>query len=171
MRRELNEAEEWFELWSARATELAGTPVTDLAIAQGFAVTTRQVLECGMGHADIRREVRRGTWSRPARGVLSPVVVTASGSDGDRQRHAMQATAAARVRPDHVITGGSACVLHALPVLHLPEEAVLTSRDDDTRGLHRGAHIRTAALPATAITNWFGAPVATAARTVVDQPD
>jgi hypothetical protein len=168
MRVEVGKAGAWQELWSNRVQELRGAPAADIALAQGFAATTAQLRDLGLDHNDLRRMVRRGEWSRPDRGVLSPVVVKVDGFDGERQAHALRSTAAALLRPNHVITGRSAAVLNALPVLASPREPVLTSRDDDSRGRRSGVHVRTAALRRSAVTSWFGAPVTTVPRTVVD---
>jgi hypothetical protein len=168
MRVDVGVAEAWQELWANRARQLRGSPATDVALAQGFVATTRQLRELGLSHNDLRRMTRRGEWSRPDRGVLSPVVVRDEGFDGERQAHALRSTAAALLRPNHVITGRSAALLNALPTLAMPAEPVLTSRDDDSRGRRSGVHVRTAALHASAVTSWFGAPVTSVPRTVVD---
>ncbi len=106
----------------------------------------------------------------PCRRVLCPV---SPDPDADtwtqvRQHHAMRATATALVRPDQVVTGPSAAILHGLPTMSVPTVPVLTARRPRTQGRHGRALVRGAALQPDDITDWFGAPVTTLARTVID---
>src|SRR3954453_10223596 len=113
----LGPAGTWFELWRRRSEDLAGTPATHLALRQGFVARRSQLRQLGYGDNDLRRLVRGREWSSPGRGTLSPVGVAAGGRPAQRERHALRSTAAALLRPGHVITGASAAVLHGLPTL------------------------------------------------------
>jgi very-short-patch-repair endonuclease len=68
----------------------------------------------------------------------------------------------------HVVSGRSAAVLHGLPTRRVPERPEITLPAAASAGIRRSAHVFTADLPALAITSWFGVPVGTVARTVVD---
>jgi very-short-patch-repair endonuclease len=140
-----------------------------LAARQGFVVTTRQLAALGWQPHDVRREIRRGRWSRPARGILSPVVVDGDDHAARRRRHALASTAGALCRPDHVISAGSAAIVHGLPTLAVPRRPVLTTAGTDAPGRRDGVEVRGATLDAAAIEAWFGASVTTVARTLVDQ--
>lgn len=160
--------EAWFQRWSDRAVLLGRSATTRLAVTQGFVARRPQLLAVGLTDNDLRRLVRRREWSRPDRGVFSPVVITGSGYMADRERHCLRSTAAALLRPGHAVTAGSAAVLHALPVLALPELPVLTTRGVDAEGRHHGVHVRSATLTDESLTSWFGVVVSDISRTVVD---
>lgn len=159
---------DWQRWWQKQADELAGDLAAALALQHGFVLRTDTLLGLTWSHNDIRRAVRRATWSRPARGVLSPVVVTGDSREDVRRRHALQSSAATLLRPDHIVSGASAAILHGVPTITVPDQPMLTTRGVDTQGRRQGAHIRAASLDDHAITTWFGAPVSTVARTVVD---
>src|SRR3954464_4226471 len=104
----LGPAGTWFELWRRRAEDLAGTPPADLAISQGFVAGRAQLLALGYDDNDLRRLVRGREGRRPDTGAFSPVVVESDGRRAQRERHSLRSAAAARLRPGHVVTGGSA---------------------------------------------------------------
>ena len=168
LRRGVPPSEAWYQRWSDRAVLLSRTPAGRLAVSQGFVAGRPQLLTVGLDDNDLRRLVRRREWSRPDRGVFSPVVITGDGHGEQRERHALASTAAALLRTDHAITGGSAAVLHALPVLSLPDQPILTTLDADAEGRRYGVHVRSASLLGASLTKWFGTVVSNVPRTVVD---
>jgi very-short-patch-repair endonuclease len=162
-------AHEWDAWWREVLSELPSDPVHGLAAGQGFAVTAGQLADLGWDPSDIRREVRRGTWFRPLRGVLSPVNIPPTNDHvALRRRHALVSTGAALLRPDHVISGRSAAVLRGLPTFALPRLPILTARTPQTEGRRARAHVRGATLSEEAIGSWFGAPTTTVGRTLTD---
>ena len=86
-----------------------------------------------------------------------------------RRRHALLAAAAALLRPDQVVSGASAAIVHGLPTLAVPAQAAVTARRPDTLGRRSGAHVYGATVKRGHVAFWFGVPVTTIARTVVDQ--
>jgi very-short-patch-repair endonuclease len=139
-----------------------------LAGGQGFVVTTAQLHACGWARHDLRRELRRAAWWIPSRGTASPVVVAGDDFQARRRQHAIRASAAVLGRPAHLISGTSAAILHGLPTMSIPTIPGLTSLADDWLGRRSASHLRHAAVTADDETTWFGAPVTTVARTVVD---
>ncbi|HEY3712964.1 MAG TPA: hypothetical protein VGL39_00455 [Jatrophihabitantaceae bacterium] len=97
-------AREWRAGWDARARELAvqGDAAIAIALNQGFVLTRSQARASGRPDAEVRRLVYGGAWSAPRHGVVAAVPAT------DDARPALEATAAALVRPGHVISHRSA---------------------------------------------------------------
>jgi very-short-patch-repair endonuclease len=159
----------WRAWWEHRWVDAADDPCARLARTQGFVLTTAQVRRLGLLPHDARREVRRQRWTSPAHGVVAPLAIPAAGSAArrGRRRHVLAATAAALVRPGHVISGRSAAVLHGLPTLDVPAVAELTAHPSASSGRRR-AHVRGATLSEQDVTTWFGAPITTIARTIAD---
>ena len=160
--------ERWQAWWMIQADDWAGDAVGEFAVAQGFVAGRKQLLRLGLQDHDLRRLVRSRYWSRPDRGVVSPVVVQGTDYEARRQQHALRGTSAALLRPGHVITGRTAAIVHGLPTLAVPEQPILTTWGLDAQGRRQGVHVRAASLDPTAVTTWFGAPLATVARAVVD---
>jgi very-short-patch-repair endonuclease len=160
----------WQSWWRAIAAG-AADPLATLAGGQGFVVSTRQLREHGWADHDLRRARRRGSWSAPARGAAAPVVIEdatgAAAPTSARRRHALASTAAALLRPGHVVSGRSAAILHGLPTYEIPTVPELT-RAEGTLGRRERVHVRGATLSASDCTAWFGAPVTTIARTLID---
>jgi hypothetical protein len=104
------------------------------------------------------------------RGAVSPIVIGAGIGEHDAERltHALRSAAAALLRPEHAVSGRSAAILCGLPTFSVPELAILTALDTETLGRRRGAHVRGATLHLRATTRWFGTPVTTPQRTIVD---
>jgi very-short-patch-repair endonuclease len=163
-------AARWQAWWKCRWQDAAEAAPARLARDQGFVLTTAQARSCGWTANDLRREVRRGRWSAPARGVVSPVTVPADGEPqrAGRRRHALAVTAAALRRRDQVVTARSAAILHGLPTLAVPATPELTARRAITLGHRTRAHVHCATLRDCEIGSWFGAPVGDVARTVLD---
>ena len=121
-----------------------------------------------VGEAELRRRVRRGEWTIPARAALAPVQLPPSGHDKLRLDHVLRATGRLVNRPGQVVSGRSAAVLHGLPTVVVPRTAELTAAPARTAGRHGCALVRSARLVPSEVTSWFGAGVTTIARTVVD---
>jgi hypothetical protein len=168
-RADVDPVAEWTRWWAEQACSSAG-PLHLLAAQQGFAVTTSQIKAHGWGDNDIRRWKRAQQWCSPRRGVHSPVVTEAGAAEHVRARrnYALRCTAAALNRPGQVISGRGAGVLHGVPVLWLPVRPELTVAAEQTLGRRTRAHLYCATLEEADVTSWFGAPVTTVARTVVD---
>jgi very-short-patch-repair endonuclease len=157
---------EWDEWWRQQAP--GSDPLLALARNQGFVVATAQLSAAGWAHHDLRREVRRGTWWVPARGTASPVVVSGDDYQARRRRHAIEAAAANLVRPGNLVSGTSAAIMRGLPTLGLPAVPELTSLAPDWLGRRSASHLRHAGIAPADRDRWFGTPVTTTARTVVD---
>jgi very-short-patch-repair endonuclease len=157
----------WSKWWHDRWLDAGETPLGRAAREQGFVLTTAQARCLGVTAVDIRREVRRGRLTQPGRGVIAPVV---PGSDDGGRRRAAALAAAAGVlrRPDHVVTGRSAAILHGLPTTAVPPAPELTARNEVSFGRRPAAHVHRASLATPSIASWYGAPVTDVARTLAD---
>jgi very-short-patch-repair endonuclease len=162
-------AQQWAAWWDDRAR--SGDAVVRMAARQGFVLTTAQLAALAVPRQPTRTAVRRERWVAPARGVVAPLTVIESGASPlliARRRHALAAAAAALLRPEHVVSGRSAAVLHGLPTFAVPGLPVLTAREPVGLG-HRGTTtVRLAGLRDADVATWFGVPVTSVARTVVD---
>lgn len=156
----------WESWW--RSCAISDEPLIQLARAQGFVVTSSQVRAAGWDRHDLRREVRRRTWWVPARGTASPVTVVGDDFTAQRRRHAIRASAAVLVRPAHLVSGVSAAIMRGLPTMTVAALPELTSLGDDWLGRRAASHLRHAAITPDDLGWWFGTPVTTVARTVVD---
>ncbi|MGN6606861.1 MAG: hypothetical protein ACTHMS_07610 [Jatrophihabitans sp.] len=169
MRPTINLAAEWQRWWDAAAEEIRDRPGGDAAVRQGFVLTTRQLRRAlGWTDNDLRRERRRGTWWSPARGTASPLVIEGDDWLSRRRRHVLSAVAVALTHPERRIGTRSAAIVHGLPTLGIPDDPELTAPDDPTFGRHGAARSFRAAFTAEDETTWFGVPLLTPARTVVD---
>ncbi len=159
----LGTAEAAYGRWQQRARELRlrHPAVATLALRQGF-VLSREQARGIVGEAEIRRHVRAGRWWLPRRGVLATVPRTADDAA------LLTATAAVRAREGHVVSHRSAALLHSLPVIAMPTDPELTAPAAAYSRAHSGALVRTAWLEPDEFTSWFGAPLTTVARTIVD---
>lgn len=109
-----------------------------------------------------------GSGSRRPRGTVTPIYLR----DSDpyltaRRRHAVKA-AAAVFTPDHAISARSAATVHGLPVFRLPTRPEVTDESHNGLGSHVGAHVYGATIDLDDVTSWFGVPVLTVGRTLVD---
>lgn len=162
-------AEQWQAWWRSKITDQE--PVRTAA-GQGFVLTTAQLAGLGVTRSASRAAVHRGSWISVGRGVIAPISVTDKAPQSwlaARRLHALAATGSALVLPDHVISGNSATILHGLPTMTVPALAELTEDRTDVMGRRSPAHVFSAALEPRATTAWFGAPVTSVARTLVDQ--
>ena len=166
-------ATDWRRWWLRRRAQLR-TPIGRAAARSGMVVTRRGARALGATDAEIRREVARGRWTAVAPGVIAPFALPDATDDrpaellNARRLHALRATGAALGRPGQGVSGLSAAVLHGLSTMAVPAEVELTAAAPRTMGRHGRALVRGATLPDTHVTSWFGAPVTTVARTVVD---
>jgi very-short-patch-repair endonuclease len=156
----------WKAWWAAQ--ESGEDRLSRLARSQGFVVSTAQLRAHGWADHDLRREVRRGTWWVPGRGCASPVVVTGDDFPATRKRHAIRTAAALLVGTSDVACGPTAAVLHGLPVLSVPSTPVLTVATPDWLGRRATRHLRHSAVAAAQVCDWYGVPVTTVARTLMD---
>jgi hypothetical protein len=85
-----------------------------------------------------------------------------------RRRCAVAASAAVLGRPGHVVSGRSAALLHGLPLFRLPPSPEVTDREQNGLGRRAMSHVHGAAIADRDVGDWFGVPVLTVARTLVD---
>jgi hypothetical protein len=158
----------WQAAWTQTAHDLAatGAPATLVALQQGFVLTHAQARAAGCSNADIRRHVYRREWSVPHRGVLS-VLPPGDGSSPDGTRIEVRAAAAALVRPGSAISHTSAASAYGLPFFGGGNRPELTSADIPATADRGGVRVYAAALRGQ-VHRWFGAPIMSHARTVVD---
>lgn len=161
-------AEKWQSWWRAQITD--GEPMRTAA-RQGFVVSTAQLRQLGITRAAVRAAVKRGSWISVGRGCIAPVVMDDDPARWllDRRLHALAGAAEALARPGHVISSGTSAILHGLPTMAVPTLPQLTEGKTLVAGRRTPAHVFAARLDRASVTTWFGAPVTTAARTVVDQ--
>jgi len=112
--------------------------------------------------AAVRRELRRGGWWLPRRGVIAVLP-----RDRDVAAH-LAATAAVRARRHHVISHRSAALLHGLELISAPRRPELSAPHGAYSHTSRDGHVRTAWLEPEDVDRWWGAPVVSVARTIVD---
>jgi len=159
--------ERWRAWWSEQATD--GSALSTLAREQGFVVAPGQLEVCGVSRQQARSRVARGTWCAPLYGAVAPVDVR----DADpfvvrRRRHALAMAAGVLRHADHVGSGRSAAIAHGLPTYSVPSRPELTDAEPTGLGRRSGAHLFGATLTFDEVTNWYGAPIVTPARALVD---
>src|SRR3954452_18345473 len=156
--------------WSAWWTSVAASrnPLVAAAARQGFVLSSRELASFGVSRQVARTAVRRGTWTAAGRGFVAPVAASDSTAAAARRRHAVAIAAAVAARPGHIASGRSAAVLHGLPTFAVPTSPELTKPDSAGPGRRHLSHVRAARLRPQQITTWFGVPVTTVARTLVD---
>lgn len=151
--------------WSAWWQQNAGAEH-----ATGLVCSPDELAAAGVSRQTARTQVRRGAWVNASFGFIAMIDVTdAQPFVVARRRHALRAAAAARRRSGHVISGRSAAILDGLPTLHVPLRPELTEPCSVGLGRERrGAHVYGAELTSDEIAEWFGVPVTTVSRTLVD---
>jgi very-short-patch-repair endonuclease len=157
--------------WRSTADELLRTSGSEanavqLAMAQGFVLTRADARACGLAERDARRLVRRKSWTSPRHGVLTPLPPTGDGPSGSGPE--LAATAAALVWSDTVISYASGAALHCLPLLAPPGPPAMTADREHRACSREDVRLHIAALPLDEVTTWFGAPVTSVERTIVD---
>ncbi|HZC72301.1 MAG TPA: DUF559 domain-containing protein [Jatrophihabitans sp.] len=150
------------------ARETAGElrAAVELSLRQGFVLTPDDLRRLHVAPAIPRRLVRRREWSRPRRGTISPLPLADGGHSGTC--HEIAAAAAALVWPGMTISHASATAIRGLPLLKPPGRPTLTvdhwyrscTRDD--------IRLHIAALWRDDFDDWFGAPITTIPRTIID---
>lgn len=158
----------WQAWWRAQPAD--GEPMIT-ARRQGFVVSTAQLDAFGVSRSARRTAVRRGQWYVPAFGTIAPLDPAAGAASShvvERRRHALSAAAAILCRIDHVVAGRSAAIVRGLPTMHVPDFPELTAPNLDGLGRRRGKHAYGATLFDYAITHWFGVPLTSVPRTLVD---
>jgi hypothetical protein len=168
----------WQGWWLARARELGAAAddaelgrAMQLAARQAFVLSWADVRSCGLPNATTRRLVRQGRWQAVGRGwvaVLAADLADVTEQLSRRRRHALQAAAAALRRDGHLVAGASAVVMHGLPVLRLPRIPELVGPRGATVGQLGGAHVRRLHVEADEVESWFGVPVESPERAIVD---
>lgn len=162
-------ADAWRRWWAAQVSD---DPLGRVAAAQGFVLMSGQLARLGVTRSTSRAAVKRGSWTTAGYGAIGVVAV----DDGEsepfvvaRRRHALAAAAGALRRDAHVVSGRSAAILHGVPTLAVPISPELTDAHTGTMG-HRGSHhVFSAALSEASTASWYGIPVTSIARTIVDE--
>ncbi len=165
---EHNDPDDWRSWWARQCRD---EPVRIAASAQGFVLPTSALPALGVTRAAARHRTARGDWTRIARGVVTPLNLLDDDPDLwllGRRHHALRSAAASLLRPGHVVSDRSAAVLHCLPTVRPLRVPQLTDPGPDGLGRRGTAHLFGATLRSDACTTWWGVPVTTAARTVVD---
>jgi len=143
---------------------------TSAARLAGFA-TYGQLLATGLSRARIRVMVRRGQLSPLARGVYISAELAERFRLVPAGATAMRAMAVlATLGPGSVISHQTAAELHGLDLLTRPTPRVTLTRPPGlgSRSGRRDVYVHTAGLAASHVGGWFGIPVTTVPRTVVD---
>jgi hypothetical protein len=177
-RRPIGPVRGWQGSWESLALRLMRTPRTTplaeaiaFALGQGFVLTREQARRCGMSDPAVRQLVRRGDWMVCGRGAIAVIAPPLRGKqsfDAARRVHALRAAAATAKRSGHVTGTASAAVVHGLPTLEVPSLPELLTASGRTYGRLDAARVRFADLASDEIDSWFGIPLTTVARTVVD---
>ena len=161
-------ARAWEQAWAETADLLASraSQAVLVALGQGFVLTHAQARDAGCSNADIRRLVYRREWSVPHRSVLS-VLPPGDGSSPDGTRIEVRAAAAALVRPGCAISHTSAAAAYGLPFFGGGDRPELTSADIPATADRGDVRVYAAGLRGQ-VRRWYGAPIMSHARTVVD---
>lgn len=155
---------EWTEWWRRQSR----IPLVQHGC--GFVLSPRELAAAGISTRHARTRVARNDWVRAGYGFVAPIDIR----DSDphlvaRRCHVLAASAAARRRPTHAVSGRSAALMHGLPTFRVPDEPELTESSSVGLGRSRNAsHIYGARLAAHQRTSWFGCSATTIARTLVD---
>ncbi|WP_375491544.1 DUF559 domain-containing protein [uncultured Jatrophihabitans sp.] len=160
----------------AEGTELGAA--VDLACRQGFALRRDQARRCGVSEAVLRRLVRRAGWTAPRYGVLSPLPPaprgdTAAPPSAHEVRPCgssiqVRAAACALARRTALVSHESAAAMHGLPTFGAPDRPTLSGYEPGNVAARDDVIVRCVGRRPEELTEWFGVPVTTAARTVVD---
>jgi hypothetical protein len=168
----------WQGWWTALANRLrreaddsAFGRAVRLALVQGFVLTPAQLRQCGVSDPAARRLIRRGQLRPCGRGTLTVAATPPATIDGHaahRREHALRCAGRALSRKGQVVATASATILHGLPIFAVPAAPELIAAWPTTSGRLAAAHVRVPALRPDEVADWFGVPLTTVARTVVD---
>ena len=156
--------------WQHACEELVGGEyprVAALAARQGFVLSRGQARLCGLPDRDLRRLLRNRTWTAPRRGILCPLPLRVDERPhGGSPEIAVAAVVCARA----ALTASheSAAILYGLPILTAPVRIQLTTPNASAGGGWADCLVHAAPTPRAELTDWFGTPVTTVARTVID---
>jgi very-short-patch-repair endonuclease len=156
----------WCAFWRGR--EVAGEPFVAAAARQGFVLSIAGLPSLGVSRQNARSAMRRGEWTRAGRGFVAPVAIPGATPAAERKRHAVASAAAALSRRGEVVSGRSAAVLHGLPTFAVPTVPELTARRSVGLGSRGVSHVYGAGLDDADVARWYGIPVTTVPRTLVD---
>ncbi len=158
-------AEQWQSWWRKQAGSVA-----PLVAGQGFVATTAQLPALGTTRQRARTAVRTGRWTATGYGTIAPLDVRDEEHPklAARRRHALACSAAVLRRPGCVVNGRSAAILRGLPTYEIPGHPELTVRRRGGHGPREAAHLRPGRLHEDEVTSWFGVPVLTLARVLVE---
>jgi hypothetical protein len=135
--------------------------------------TVAELLALGVSRERLRQWTRSGAVTAIAWGVYSPTAWLQSLGNDPRRMHAIAVGAMIKRNSDLVASHESAAYLHGIDLLlptgtTVPGVTLTRRPQEPSRSLVRGALIRVARLPTDHVTNIFGVPVTTVARTVMD---
>lgn len=147
--------------------------VLGLALTQGLVVGRGQIRDAAVRDAQVRQLLYRHAWTNPRRGVLCPLPPVARQDDPARAQVGgdspeIAATAAALSRRSCVISHASAAAVHGLPLLRNPQFPTLTSGHRSQAVSYDFVRIHAAPMRTSEVCSWFGAPVSSVARCIVD---
>jgi very-short-patch-repair endonuclease len=159
--------------WEQVARDLTGLtgPRGDaqrLAVTQGFVITRAQALTCGLTARQLRTLVENCTWSSPRRGVLCPIPPAGCATTPHGGSPEIAAAALVLVCPNSLIAHASAAAVHALPLLGPVGPPVVTEAPGSRACSRPDVRVHAAQYEADDRDAWFGAPLLSVARTVVD---
>lgn len=157
---------DWQALWRERAA--AAEAVLATAAQRGFVLSSAELTELRITRSAARHAVAKMRWTRAGYGYIAPLALAGETPALQRQRHAIATAAAVRSRPREVVSGRSAATLWGLPTLKVPTVPELTVRGSVGAAHRRTSHLYVATLHPVDVTTWYGVPVTTLARTLVD---
>lgn len=160
----------WADWWCDRGD--ATDPAVRASSRTGFTLDLPQCRRLRLSRRNVRTLIRRGAWTSAGIGHVSPLSlhppVDADVFLAERRRQAVAAVGAQRRLVSRVISGRSAAVLHGLPTVAVAARPELTSLGAGRQGTGERAHSFPARLEPDEVRHWFGVPVTSVARTIVD---
>lgn len=156
----------------AHGREWGGVTQGNLLDGMGFG-TVRQWVAAGVPHARFRALARGGTFVRVRSGVYAIARIVAWAADDPSRSEALRAAAAmtALGTPDVAVSHESAAIIHGMDLFDdrsRGETVTITRPRLTNRGRAAGIRFYSGDLPSAQVTRYYGIPVTTVARTVVD---
>jgi hypothetical protein len=134
--------------------------------------TAAQWITAGISRRQLRTLVKRGDLVAVRYGVYATAWFLAMASKDPKSGHALEVAAVMLSTPTRPVVASheSAARIHGLDLLNAPpkELVTLTRLPGSATGHWRGARFAAAKFSRRDVTNFFGVPVTTPARTVVD---